>query len=805
MEVKHKIATDLIVAGVNPLISVMQGDEKTRIAEISLTSNGEKWNIPNGTAFSVAYRKPDGTRGVYDTLPDGNASITYKDNIVTILIAPQMLTVPGLVNMSVAMADSSMNKLHTFPLYVSVIPNPGAGRAVSEDYYWQQTLAAVGDLSKLTTAAKNSLVDAVNEINLNGTAIRKIEPAEEDIPKVFFGAALPQTKDDTVMSFRYISKTEDISGYCKTKAQGNSSMAHPKKNQTVKLYKDADCSEKLKVDFKGWGKQHKFCFKANWIDLTHARNIVSARLWGDVVKARADYDTLPEDLRNSPNQGAVDGFPVKVYAGGIYQGRYTLNIPKDAWMANMEEEQEANCILCGENYVSGCFRAEAKIDETDWTDEVHKTVPASIKNRWNDAIRFVMNSTDEEFVAGIGHYFDLPSLIDYHIFGLVTCNNDGFGKNQLYMTWDGMKWYATVYDLDNTFGTYLGSVKPYDFPRESYEDYKNGGGNLLYVRLAELFKEDIAARWEELKDGALSVENIINRFERFTDIAPISLVEEDYAATTAGGAFTGIPLKDQSNIQQIRNFAVARYAYSDYYIESLNNPQAEAIVWNDNSNVLGNGNVITESGISCSDLIDLQGATELISVFAPVQSDKYNQYRMVYYDADMKCLGYKDFYGTTYVANNALMDGAAYMRINTITGDKEYCDYITEIRSDKSIGFTALPSYAFVTGKKPSASGEEATTNDNGYFDHSIPVSPGDVLFVYASWRISRPEASESWVWDRAVYGYDADGNFVGEVAPMYVGYSQVRPWKIPEGVASVKVAAHNTASELCSYKIISA
>lgn len=388
-----------------------------------------------------------------------------------------------------------------------------------------------------------------------------IEPAEEDIPKVFFGAALPQTKDDTVMTIRYISKTEDISGYCKTKAQGNSSMDYPKKNQTVKLYKDADCAEKLEVNFKGWGKQNKFCFKANFSDLTHARNIVSSRLWGDVVKSRADYNTIPELLRTSPNQGAVDGFPVKVYADGIYQGRYTINIPKDAWMANMDENQETHCILCGENYGSGCFRAEAKIDESDWTDEIHDTVPASIKNRWNEAIRFVMNSTDEEFVAGIGNYFDVDSLIDYYIFGLVTCNNDGFGKNQLYMTYDGMKWYATVYDLDNTFGTYLGSVKPYDFPRESYEDYVHNDGNLLYVRMEELFKEEIAARWEELKSGALSVENIINRFERFTDIAPLELVKEDYASTTAGGAFTGIPLREQSNIQQIRGNIHDRRAY----------------------------------------------------------------------------------------------------------------------------------------------------------------------------------------------------------------------------------------------------
>ena len=396
-----------------------------------------------------------------------------------------------------------------------------------------------------------------------GTSGPVTEPEEADIPRVFFGSALPQTKNETVMSFRYISRTKDITGYCKIKAQGNSSMSYPKKNQTVKLYKDADCTEKLKVNFKDWGEQNKFCFKANWIDLTHARNVVSARLWGDVVKSRANYDTIPEGLRTSPNQGAVDGFPVKVYADGIYQGRYTLNIPKDAWMANMDEELDTHCILCGENYVSGCFRAEANIDGSDWTDEIHDTVPDSIKTRWNEAIRFVMNSTDEEFAAGIGAYFDVESLVDYYIFGMVSCGLDAFGKNQLYMTYDGQKWYAQMYDMDSTWGLYWNGSQlvSHDYGRNAFEDFAGRQGNLLFIRLAELFKEQIEQRWNILKQGALSIDNLVNRFERFTDIAPPYLVEEDYAATTAEGAFTAIPLSGENNIQQLREFIRKRCAW----------------------------------------------------------------------------------------------------------------------------------------------------------------------------------------------------------------------------------------------------
>ena len=343
-----------------------------------------------------------------------------------------------------------------------------------------------------------SVLDSLSEeiANLGGGDDVSVEPAEDDIPKVFFGGALQQTKDAAVVPFRYISKTQDISGYAEIKAQGNSCMSYPKKNQTVKMFKDANCTEKLKVNFKGWGEQNKHCYKANWIDLTHARNVVSARLWGDIVKSRENYAELPELLKTSPNHGAVDGFPVKVYADGVYQGRYTINIPKDKWMANMDDALDTNCILCGEGYASGCFR---EVSTTEWTDEIHVTMPTVIANRWEEVISFVINSTDEDFRANLGNYFDVHSLIDYHLYGLISCGLDAYGKNQLYLTYDGQKWIASMYDMDSTWGLYFtGSILSADYARESYEDMKREG-NLLYIRLEQLFYEELQTRWVELK------------------------------------------------------------------------------------------------------------------------------------------------------------------------------------------------------------------------------------------------------------------------------------------------------------------
>lgn len=420
--------------------------------------------------------------------------------------------------------------------------------------------------------------DIANKIE-NGNIGNNIEPQLMDMPRIYFSeGTLPTSKTATVMKFDYYSKTTEYHGYVDIKCQGTSSMSYPKKNFTIKSYKDKDKTKKLKIDFKGWGEQTKFCLKANWIDITHARNVVSARLWGDVVKTRSDYATaLPELLRTSPNQGAIDGFPVLVYANGVYQGRYTLNIPKDGWMSNMDDALDTHCILCGENYGSGCFRAAPVIDGTDWSDELHDVVPATIKTSWTNVINFVMTSSDAEFKANLSNYFDVNSLIDYLLYGIVSTGLDAFGKNQIYFTYDGIKWIASMYDMDSTWGLWWNGSKfvGTDYAREDFQDLKDEGngvakqGNLLYLRLQQLFIPQLKTRYAELRKDVLSVSHIIQKFEEFNDVCPKDIVQEDYASTTGEGKFTGIPSKTTNNIQQLRSYINARLTYVDGYINAL--------------------------------------------------------------------------------------------------------------------------------------------------------------------------------------------------------------------------------------------
>ncbi len=440
----------------------------------------------------------------------------------------------------------------------------------------------------LNTTAKD-VKGAVNEVAAqykdiakkieNGNIGNNIEPQLMDMPRIYFSeGTLPTSKTATVMKFDYYSKTNEYHGYVDIKCQGNSSMAYPKKNFTIKPYQDKAKTKKLKIDFKGWGKQSKFVLKANWIDITHARNVVSARLWGDIVKTRTDYATaLPELLRTSPNQGAVDGFPVLVYSNGVYQGRYTLNIPKDGWMSNMDDTLDTHCILCGENYQSGCFRALPQINGTDWSDELHDVVPATIKTSWTNVINFVMTSSDTEFKANLGNYFDVNSLIDYLLYGIVSTGLDAFGKNQIYFTYDGIKWIAGMYDMDSTWGLWWNGANfvATDYAREDFQDLKDEGngvvkqGNLLYLRLQQLFIPQLKTRYTELRKDVLSASHIIQKFEEFNQVCPKDIVQEDYASTTGEGKFTGIPSKTTNNIQQLRNNIVARLTYVDSYVNAL--------------------------------------------------------------------------------------------------------------------------------------------------------------------------------------------------------------------------------------------
>ncbi len=145
MEVIKRISMDLATRGVHLCVDAVQGDGNTRTLVITLTENGDNWIVPDETFPALAYRKPDGTSGLYDKLPSGASAASISANRVTMVLAPQVMSVPGKVEAALVLLDRNMNQLAAFPFTILVAPNPAAGQGISNNYYNYQTL---GDINK---------------------------------------------------------------------------------------------------------------------------------------------------------------------------------------------------------------------------------------------------------------------------------------------------------------------------------------------------------------------------------------------------------------------------------------------------------------------------------------------------------------------------------------------------------------------------------------------------------------------------------------------------------------------------------
>ena len=369
------------------------------------------------------------------------------------------------------------------------------------------------------------------------------------IPKLYFEGDIAgmETKEDIRnISVRYESKDLDFSGYAELKIQGTSSLAYDKKNFTIKFFEDAAHDDKLKLDM-GWGEENKYCLKANWIDRTHARNVVSAKL---VSQMQSKYDLLTQ----APRNGAVDGFPVEIYVNGQFHGLYTFNIPKDDWQFGMDSDNPNHIVIGGEGWEpANLFEAEP--DFKTWAVEVGEESDETLE-KMKALFDFVIHSSDEEFRANLDDHLDLDALLNYYVFTDFAYLTDNRGKNILIATYDGMKWYMSLYDLDTSWGTtYNGyGLLPYE---EKPVDMSKSN---LFARLEENFPEELAERYFDLRQDIFTKEHIMDEFETFRKSIPAISFLKDAIRWGSGVVRkpTDLPGHGYSQIEEYLDIAIER-------------------------------------------------------------------------------------------------------------------------------------------------------------------------------------------------------------------------------------------------------
>lgn len=383
----------------------------------------------------------------------------------------------------------------------------------------------------------------------------------------------------TTIGFTYEDETRKFECNAETRIQGASSASKPKKNYSIKLVDDAGANKKVVLD-SSWGKEHKYCMKANYIDYSQARNVVSCKIYGDIISAR----NVKDELSSLPNGGAIDGFPIIVYNNGQYHGLYTMNIPKDKWMFNMDDSNLKNqAILMCENWNNSvAFRSlisTTNMASSGWELEFASNEESTIDNdtSWvvqsmNELIDFVMKNDGEAFKNGISQYADIDKCIDSMIYTFVTCADDNTSKNILWVTYDGKVWFSSIYDMDGTWGMRWNGNIEFDENTHPISALADGKGlapernpsnyNLLWERIYINFFDKVVERYQELRKTALSYENIEKNFVEFFAMIP------DAVRKVEKLKWTGVPTQNIDHLEQILDFARKRLEVMDLILKT---------------------------------------------------------------------------------------------------------------------------------------------------------------------------------------------------------------------------------------------
>ena len=382
----------------------------------------------------------------------------------------------------------------------------------------------------------------------------KFDPAIYSLPILYlYGDTTGMSKDkDVTLSYVYGDRSDSLT--CKW--QGNSSLSFPKKNYTLKFDNAFEAAE-------GWGEQKKYCAKANYNDFTQSRNVVSAKIWGEIVKKRKPAN---ETLAACPNYGAIDGFPIAIVINDEFYGVYCFNVPKDEWMMNMGSGTN-ECIICADMHVPATkFEAgNALLDGSDFKieyitdeDDVSWAVTSI-----NNLLSACANSDGTDLDTTIATMLDWDSAIDYYIYTVLLRHTDGISKNYLLSTYDGVKWFFTAYDMDTVFGNSWNGAAYASPDSDPYGFRQSAAENHLFELIKTYKLDELKARYAALRSSVMSESNIAKLFTDYAGKIPLVMYEED------NRRWPLIPRTSVHTVDSILNWYRLRCLYVDAELEGL--------------------------------------------------------------------------------------------------------------------------------------------------------------------------------------------------------------------------------------------
>ena len=429
---------------------------------------------------------------------------------------------------------------------------------------------------------------SANHINLSDEAAKEVNEAfksagikmenpsdfskdshiELPIPRIaaqvrLYAPKLPTTKQDDIEA--EIEYNDKDGNYFRKpvilNAQGSSSMGYYVKNMAI------DINDGSEIKFGDFPTQDSFHLKKYYIDAFRGQCVVGYWLMEQVYKSRPIGQQYPYEYSYS-NDSVTDGFGdvkkdfftgAKCHPDGFpiiitwinsntgeetWIGVYTWNLKKSKEVYQCDKKKAENIILDGIVNTSTLFggtinwsafeiRNPKKLvdingdaydgdnpKELSDVDANSKKVKDYLTRLSGVVAALRASNTKETFEQ----YFLPQAFIDYYLVSQVLFNHDGFGKNWIWVTYDGLHWTPTLYDVDSIFGMYWNGI--YVIPNS---DNSTILGIPQCLGLDKLYSDEISKRYKELRDkGIFSVDNIVKLLNSWINKIGYSNIEKEF-------------------------------------------------------------------------------------------------------------------------------------------------------------------------------------------------------------------------------------------------------------------------------------
>lgn len=400
----------------------------------------------------------------------------------------------------------------------------------------------------------------------NPSDFSKDSHIELPIPRIaaqvkIYAPKLPTTKQDDIEA--EIEYNDKDGNYFRKpvilNAQGSSSMSYYVKNMAI------DINDGSEIKFGDFPTQDSFHLKKYYIDIFRGQCIVGYWLMEQVYKSRPIGQQYPYEYSYS-NESATDslgnvkkdfftgakchpdGFPVVITWVNTTDntetdmGIYAWNLKKAKEVYFCNKKKAENIILDGVINYNTLFGGN--IDWTAFEIRNPKSLIDIDGNKYDGDNPKELSDTDanskkvKDYLTTLSgvysalqssktketfeKYFLPKPFIDYQLLSQMIYNFDGFNKNWIWVTYDGVHWTPTAYDLDSIFGAHWqGTCVD---PKSATKDLSAWNG----LSIDTLYKTEIGERYKELRDkNIFSVDNIVGLLNKWLSMVGFDNIEKE--------------------------------------------------------------------------------------------------------------------------------------------------------------------------------------------------------------------------------------------------------------------------------------